>query len=112
MQTLCSTEMTAIEDETIDKPEDNPIINSCLGEIDMQNSTNMTGITGIFLHAHITNNSRPINTILYKLYLNSLQLAANQILLIRLLLKRNAWGTYSILTEMISTTLYMNVKHI
>ena len=56
MQTLCSTEITAIEDETMDTPQDNPIINSCLGEIDMQNSTNMTGITGIFLHAHITNN--------------------------------------------------------
>ena len=66
MQTLCSTEMTAIEDETIDKPEDNPIINSCLGEIDMQNSTNMTGAMGIFLHAHITNN---VNNIVGQLIL-------------------------------------------
>ena len=66
MQTLCSMEMTAIGDETIEKPEDNPIMKACLGEIDIQNSTNMTGITGIFLHAHITNN---VNNIVGQLIL-------------------------------------------
>ena len=50
MQTLCSIEMTAIGDETIEKPEDNPIMKACLGEIDIQNSTKRTGIAGIFIH--------------------------------------------------------------
>ena len=57
MQTLCGMDMTAIGDETIEKPEDNPTMKACLGEIDMQNSTNRTGIRGIFLHGFITNNS-------------------------------------------------------
>ena len=67
MQTLCSMEMTAIGDETIEKPEDNPTTKACLGEIDMQNSTNRTGIRGIFLHGFITNNIayiRSLNSIL------------------------------------------------
>ena len=56
MQTLCSMEMTAIGDETIEKPEDDHIMKACLREIDIQNSTNRTGIAGIFLHGYITNN--------------------------------------------------------
>ena len=55
MQTLCSIEMTAIGDETIENPEENPIMKACLGEIDVQNSTNRTGIARIFLHGYITN---------------------------------------------------------
>ena len=56
MQTLCSMEMTAIGDETIENHEDNPIMKACLGEIDIQNSMNRIGIAGIFLHGYITNN--------------------------------------------------------
>ena len=60
--------MTAIGDETIENPEENPIMKACLGEIDVQNSTNRTGIAGIFLHGYITNNVityiRRIETIL------------------------------------------------
>ena len=49
MQTLCSIEMTAISDETIEKGEDPPIINASLGEMDIQNSTNMKGMARISL---------------------------------------------------------------
>ena len=56
MQTLCSMEMTVIGDEPIEKPEDNPIMKACLGEIDIQNSMNRTGIAGIFLYGYIMNN--------------------------------------------------------
>ena len=62
MQTLCSMEMTAIGDETIEKPEDNPIMKACLGEIHIQNSMNRTGIAGIFLYGYITNN---VSKVLY-----------------------------------------------
>ena len=48
-------DMTAIGDETIEKPEDNPIMKACLGEIDIHNSMNRTGIGEIFLQKHIRN---------------------------------------------------------
>ena len=52
MQTLCSIEMTAISDETIEKGEDPPIINVSLGEKGIQNKTNRRGIAGIFLNRY------------------------------------------------------------
>ena len=55
MQTLCSIEMTAISDETIEKGEDPPIMNASLGGIDIQNSTNRKGIAGIFLNRYNVN---------------------------------------------------------
>ena len=55
MQTLCSIEMTAISDETIEKSEDPPIINASLGEMDIQNTTNRRGIAGIFLNRYNIN---------------------------------------------------------
>ena len=56
MQTLCSIEMTSIGDETIEKGEDPPIINVCLGEMDIQNTTNRRGMAGIFLNGYNINN--------------------------------------------------------
>ena len=56
MQTLCSIEMTSIGDETIEKGEHPPIINVCLGEMDIQNTTNRRGMTGIFLNGYNINN--------------------------------------------------------
>ena len=55
MQTLCSIEMTAITEETIEKCEDRPVINACLGEIDVQNTTNCKGMAGIFLKGYDIN---------------------------------------------------------
>ena len=55
MQTLCSIEMTAITEETIEKCEDGPVINACLGEIDVQNTTNCKGMAGIFLKGYDIN---------------------------------------------------------
>ena len=52
MRTLCSIEMTAISDETIEKGEDPPIINVPLGEKGIQNKTNRRGIAGIFLNRY------------------------------------------------------------
>ena len=60
MQTLCSMEMTATGDETVEKPEDNPTTKAYLGEIHIPNSTNRTGIAGIFLHVYITNNGNKV----------------------------------------------------
>ena len=67
MQTLCGMDMTAIGDETIEKPEDNPIMKACLGEIDIHNSMNRTGIGGYFYKGILgimLTNFRPIDTIL------------------------------------------------
>ena len=50
MQTLFSIEMTAISDETIEKGEDPPIINTSLGEMDIQSTPNRRGIARIFLN--------------------------------------------------------------
>ena len=52
MQTLCSIEMTTISDETIEKGEDYPIKNACVGEIDIQNTTNRRGMVGIFINEY------------------------------------------------------------
>ena len=52
MQTLCSIEMTAISDETIEKSEDPPIINASLRGMGIQNTTNRRGIAGIFLNRY------------------------------------------------------------
>ena len=56
MQTLCSIEMASIGNETIEKGEDPPIINVCLGEMDIQNTTNRRGMAGIFLNGYNINN--------------------------------------------------------
>ena len=69
MQTLCSMEMTATGDETVEKPEDNPTTKAYLGEIHIQNSTNRTGIAGIFPRGYITNNVIKVYYILGQLIL-------------------------------------------
>ena len=56
MQTLCSIEMTAISDETIEKSEDPPIINASLRGMGIQNTTNRRGMAGIFLNRYNINN--------------------------------------------------------
>ena len=56
MQTLCSIEMTAISDETIEKGEDPPIINASLRGMGIQTTTNRRGIAGIFLNRYNINN--------------------------------------------------------
>ena len=61
MQTLCSIEMTAISEETIEKFEDRPIINASLGEIDVQNTTNCKGISNPFLNGYDIKNNKKFN---------------------------------------------------
>ena len=93
MQRLCSIEMTAISDETIEKGEDPPIINVSVGEKGIQNKTNRRGIAGIFLNRYNINIIAYIGQLILfckKSYFYALlQLTANQILLIQSPTKKN-----------------------
>ena len=64
MQTLCKIEMTAISGETIEKCEDRPIINACLGEIDVQNTTNCKGISNPFLNGYDIKSNKNIGQLM------------------------------------------------
>ena len=53
--------MTAISGETIEKCEDRPIMNACLGEIDVQNTTNCKGISNPFLNGYDIKSNKKFN---------------------------------------------------
>ena len=103
MQTLCSIEMTAISDETIEKGEDPPIINASLGEMDIQNTTNRRGMAGIFLM--VWDSKLILFCKKYLIFYNFLQLTATQILLIHSLMKKSVYGRYLVDMILISITL-------
>ena len=106
MQTLCSIEMTAISDDTIEKGEDPPTINASLGETDIQNTANRRGIAGIFLDRYNIISQLMLFCKRKFIFYICLQLTASQMLLIYSLMKKNVCGTYLVEVKLISITLY------